>query len=465
MVRFVHVVGIAAFICLLMAGCLFAQNGVPATPVEIPSASSSVRVESLPGLIGHYVAVEGMIGPRRDDKAQNTKVYSLRDYWGKEVWIRTHQQWPPSGTKWHVEGTVIKDNGEMFIIEQSRSSLNPSKPAANTASTEKKTLDRTALIGIAFIGLALLIGIIAIVLIKKQQEQQRLVAEQQRRSAEQEQERLRLEAELNYMQSAPQSASGPGGTMVSSPSAKIPQHTIDAWGQIRVVSGPHDGLIVPMSGNQIVIGRTEGDVQLTDDPMVSSRHGEIVVTNDGRLLFVDSSRNGSIVNGQPVHRSQSEIAPDAVIEVGGSQLQVIARRVPSAGMSAASSQPSPSSVTMVGEKEPVHSAKTGQFMGVEIVVVDGPDKDKRYPFGRKTISIGRQTGQDVQLTDGFVSREHATVSLHNGQWVLQNLSGKGTIVNGETVTEVPLNHGDRIALGSSVVEFRSAQAAMQGPQV
>jgi pSer/pThr/pTyr-binding forkhead associated (FHA) protein len=214
----------------------------------------------------------------------------------------------------------------------------------------------------------------------------------------------------------------------------------------------------------VSIGRSEGDLQLPSDPMVSSRHGEIVVTNDGRLLYVDNSRNGSMVDGRPVHRTQVEITTASKLEIGGSQVEIIAARLPMpiAPPQAPAPAPKPSMAsTMVSDEPtvPVAGAKTGIFLGVELVVVSGPDTGKRFPVGKTTITIGRRDDQDLVLADGFVSREHLVIVQQGAQWTLKNKSDRGTIVNGERVDEAVLASGDRIAAGTTVIEFNSLVGA------
>jgi len=204
--------------------------------------------------------------------------------------------------------------------------------------------------------------------------------------------------------------------------------------------------------------------------MVSSQHAEIVSTNDGRLLFVDKSRNGSIVDGNPVHRTQVDIKVDSVIEIGSSRIEIHAMRAPSIS-SAVVAPPqvtapaaSGTALTMIGEEmppKPKAAAATGIFTGVELVVVSGADANKRFPVGKDTVTIGRRDDQDILLTDGFISREHAVCIRQGNDWVLRNLSDKGTTINGEPCTESTIKHGDRIALGSTVMEFSVVGEALQ----
>lgn len=73
----------------------------------------------------------------------------------------------------------------------------------------------------------------------------------------------------------------------------------------------------------------------------------------------------------------------------------------------------------------------------------------------RRIRIGRQSDNDLVINDPGVSRHHAEVINHNGTCTLHDLgSTNGTYVNGSVVSEHALRDGDRISVGSTVVEFR-----------
>ncbi len=79
---------------------------------------------------------------------------------------------------------------------------------------------------------------------------------------------------------------------------------------------------------------------------------------------------------------------------------------------------------------------------------------KTLPIERR-IRIGRQSDNDLVVADPGISRHHAEVINESGTCTLRDLgSTNGTYVNGSVVHEHALRDGDRISLGSTVVEFR-----------
>ena len=89
-----------------------------------------------------------------------------------------------------------------------------------------------------------------------------------------------------------------------------------------------------------------------------------------------------------------------------------------------------------------------------LVLLDGDQPVRTIPVGRR-VRLGRQADNDLVVTDPGVSRHHAEVTNERGTCTLRDLgSTNGTVVNGARVREHALRDGDRIQLGSSVVEFR-----------
>jgi pSer/pThr/pTyr-binding forkhead associated (FHA) protein len=89
-----------------------------------------------------------------------------------------------------------------------------------------------------------------------------------------------------------------------------------------------------------------------------------------------------------------------------------------------------------------------------LVLVSDGEEIKSVPVERR-IRIGRQSDNELVITDPGVSRHHCEVINTNGTCTLHDMgSTNGTYVNGSVVSEHALRDGDRISLGSTVVEFR-----------
>ena len=70
-------------------------------------------------------------------------------------------------------------------------------------------------------------------------------------------------------------------------------------------------------------------------------------------------------------------------------------------------------------------------------------------------TLGRLPTSDIVLSDPGASRRHATIVRRDDGYVLTDLgSTNGTLVNGEPAVERLLVDGDRITIGTTVLEFR-----------
>jgi len=75
----------------------------------------------------------------------------------------------------------------------------------------------------------------------------------------------------------------------------------------------------------------------------------------------------------------------------------------------------------------------------------------------KTISVGRDSSNDIVVDNKIVSRHHAHFLINNqAQVVIKDLgSPNGTFVNDKKVTETALEKGDVVKLGNVVFDWQS----------
>ena len=99
-----------------------------------------------------------------------------------------------------------------------------------------------------------------------------------------------------------------------------------------------------------------------------------------------------------------------------------------------------------------------------ILTLDG-EVINEYPIGEKSISIGRKHGNDIQLNDLTVSGRHALInSITPDQITIEDLgSTNGSLVNGNHITKVMLNHGDIIQIGHHQFTFLGEGEAKYEP--
>ena len=91
-----------------------------------------------------------------------------------------------------------------------------------------------------------------------------------------------------------------------------------------------------------------------------------------------------------------------------------------------------------------------------LFVIQGPLLGSVYAVQGAAVLIGRGSHAGVIITDDTVSREHARISLRNGNTFLEDLGSQGgTYLNGVRISgRTRLSDGDQIGLGrSSLIKF------------
>jgi hypothetical protein len=100
--------------------------------------------------------------------------------------------------------------------------------------------------------------------------------------------------------------------------------------------------------------------------------------------------------------------------------------------------------------------------GGTYLIIDGR---RHVPLTRTVYTIGRRLDCDVVLSDSTVSRRHAQLRWRFGRYVLYDLgSSAGTLVNGHPITEVVLEPGDVLSLGSIDIIYGRDRQGDTGPR-
>jgi two-component system response regulator HydG len=95
----------------------------------------------------------------------------------------------------------------------------------------------------------------------------------------------------------------------------------------------------------------------------------------------------------------------------------------------------------------------------ELVFLRRGEEVLRFAFDRSRVVLGRGEKSDVVIPDPEVSRQQAAVLLDGGEVVVEDLSGKGTVVSGANTHRAPLQDGADIALGQWRAVFHRETSA------
>ena len=93
---------------------------------------------------------------------------------------------------------------------------------------------------------------------------------------------------------------------------------------------------------------------------------------------------------------------------------------------------------------------------VTVRILDGPDRGKEFYQIATPVTIGREEGNQIQLNDRRVSRNHIKIYESDNVVLMTDLqSTNGTKVNGETIRVWHLRPGDLVTVGRSLLLFGS----------
>ena len=89
-----------------------------------------------------------------------------------------------------------------------------------------------------------------------------------------------------------------------------------------------------------------------------------------------------------------------------------------------------------------------------LVIVAGHSTGMEYTLTTTYFVIGRDKDADIMLKDPLVSRQHAVIIYHDGEYILKDLdSTNGTHIKGALVKQAILRHGDSFRVGDTTLQF------------
>lgn len=92
---------------------------------------------------------------------------------------------------------------------------------------------------------------------------------------------------------------------------------------------------------------------------------------------------------------------------------------------------------------------------VSLLILEPGKPGRTVRVSKDAVTLGRLPECDVVIADPGASRRHAQIRLLDGGYVVSDLgSTNGTLVNDRPVDSHQLADGDRITIGTTVVEFR-----------
>src|SRR3954471_18290200 len=104
---------------------------------------------------------------------------------------------------------------------------------------------------------------------------------------------------------------------------------------------------------------------------------------------------------------------------------------------------------------------------MKLIIEDDEGRKTVVPFVREEITIGRQEGNTIRLTERNVSRRHARLLRQNGHVVVEDLgSYNGIKINGERIQgQTSVNDGDLIQIGDYDLAIQTEASPSMAPTI
>ena len=95
-------------------------------------------------------------------------------------------------------------------------------------------------------------------------------------------------------------------------------------------------------------------------------------------------------------------------------------------------------------------------MTPQLKIISAKGKGEIYALDRKKNSIGRESANEIAITDASVSRRHCVIEKRDENFFISDLESlNGTFVNGEKISEKKLSGGDKIDVGDFTFRFQT----------
>src|SRR2546430_10172824 len=165
-----------------------------------------------------------------------------------------------------------------------------------------------------------------------------------------------------------------------------------------------------------------------------------------RSTQAHASRKSSVTQGTPETASNSRVDPGRSAAFSAVGDPTVASSV-HAGMCTRMSTEGATRQALA-QHTPQAGKRLGRRIFMKLIIEDDEGRKTVVPLVREEITIGRQDGNTIKLSERNVSRRHARLKKDNGSLLIEDLgSYNGVRVNGERIARAaPGKGGDPIRI-------------------
>ena len=187
-----------------------------------------------------------------------------------------------------------------------------------------------------------------------------------------------------------------------------------------------------LDSGSATIGRSPDCEVTIDDNQASRNHCSVKRGKSGAWEVEDlGSTNGTLLNSVLVKKHY--LKHGDVIRIGDNEITL----------------DDPEAAGTIDDGVAAHSS---------LIYAKGDKKGEKVELAGQRTTIGRKEKNTIPLSDGNASSYHCEIVRDLNGYTIRDLgSTNGTLVNNEMITEVPLQHGARIRVGSTRFVFQDPE--------
>lgn len=192
-------------------------------------------------------------------------------------------------------------------------------------------------------------------------------------------------------------------------------------------------------GDNFKLGASSANDLVVDGLGIDEFHAEIKI--DGDLLVLKSKAGSCFVNDLPVNGEHRLLANDE-LRIGKLRLLVIDPK-------------------QQHQRSDQQAVTAEAVTGWSLLPVHPKLQSRDFSIAANTV-VGRSSDCQFAIPYKLLSREHAQLSVVNGELVLKDLnSANGCFVNDQQVTEAKLHPGDKVSFAKLAFTVQGPAAAQQ----
>ncbi len=221
---------------------------------------------------------------------------------------------------------------------------------------------------------------------------------------------------------------------------------------VTIIRGPDQGIHLKIKKDELVAGREEADLILSD-PAISRWHFRIFRKNNRQWLEDLGSRNGTFLNKKRTqaaelnHLDEIELGQTLIVYSEYGQREEV--KVADLSLEVDKLRDE----TKSGSKAPEAELPKGRDFYLELM--NQPGRARSVKITRSPMVLGRGDEADLKLEDEEVSRKHAVIEIYSrdNAYLSDLASANGTFLNGVRIRSMKLRHGDKIRIGATILSF------------